>query len=112
MLKLISLFFLVLTSNVYAQDEATLLQSCFKKVKYHYNRNGSPSDTAKGVSKVKLLKAGEVLTGFQNQAVAKYEQDVLVYMGSGSYHSGYFQDFIVADPNDCQVLEIVNIYSE
>ncbi len=112
MLKLISLFFLILASSAHAQDESIQLSKCFKKVKYHYNRFGPPSDRTKELNQVKVLKAGEMLKGFQNQNLAQYEQDVLVYMGSGSYYSGYFQDYVVADPQDCLVLEIVNIYSE
>lgn len=112
MLKFISIFSLLVANSLFAQDEGVLLEKCFKKVKSHYNRHGSISDTTKTVNHVKYLKAGEFLKGFKDQDLIKYDQDVLVYTGTGSYYSGYFQDLIVADPKNCSVLDIINIYSE
>ena len=107
-----AIFFSLIATNLFANDSDLFLEKCLKKVSRHYHQFGPPSDNRKSISKVKILKANEILTGFQNQSLASFDTDVLVYMGSGSYYSGYFQDYIVADPSDCQVLEIINIYSE
>ena len=109
MLKVLTAFLIVLSSSAFSQESSVELNKCFSKVKRHYFRNSAGADS---MTKEKYLPAGEALKGFQGKDIAKFEEDVLVYMGTGSYHSGYFQDYIIASPANCEVLEIINIYSE
>lgn len=104
---------MILASSI-SISETTLPDGdkCLKKVKKHYYLNGNPSDYPVKIRFEKLLPAGEALKGYNEQEIAKYNEDKLLYIISGSYHSGYFTDLSVANVNNCQTEEIINLYSE
>lgn len=97
------LFLISLTTSatLHANDNHPALDACFKKAKNYYLQNGSPSDVRRGFEKEQFIAAND-----------KYSSDVVTYRGTGSYHSGYFIDLIVADAKTCEGLEIINIYGE
>lgn len=106
MSKIQSLAFLFLISlpisvTLQANENHPALDACFKKAKNYYIKNATPSDTRRGFEKEQFIAAGEI-----------YSSDVVTYRATGSYHSGYFIDLIVADAKTCEVLDITNIYSE
>lgn len=110
-----SLFFSLIAfsvSELSANENVSRLDECASQVKKYYKKNAQPSDVARGFDKKEILNAGQPLLNYQNQTLAIYHEHKLIYTGSGSYHSGYFTDLIVANIDDCQVEEIINIYSE
>lgn len=89
------------------------LQFCYKVSKKYYFKNGSPSDTTRRFDSREYLPARTPLRGRTSQDIRGiFEKDRLVYVGSGSYHSGYFIDLIVVNPTTCDDIQIINIYSE
>ncbi len=102
---------LLLSFNLNA-SEGPRLETCLSKAKKFYNQHGQRSDTQRGFIALAVLKAGSPLLGLQNQTLAVFLDDKLVYQGTGSMHSGYFTDLIVTDFETCQVEQIFNIYSE
>lgn len=106
---LVSLF--MISGFSFAQTSDALLGKCFKPAKRYYYQHAGPSDTPRNFSKLKVLKANENLV-YGNKTVANYDSDKLVYSASGSYYSGYFMDYIVVNPSDCEVEDLINVYSE
>jgi len=99
-------------SEISASEKISRLDECASQVKSYYKKNAGPSDVARGFDKKEILLAGKPLLSLQNQIMTTFESDKLIYVGTGSYHSGYFVDAIVANPENCQVEDIINIYSE
>lgn len=99
-------------SKISATENISRLDVCAAQVKSYYKKNAQPSDRGIEFSKKEILLAGKPLLSLQNQVVTSFESDKLIYLGTGSYYSGYFVDAIVANPENCQVEDIINIYSE
>lgn len=59
-----------------------------------------------------ILPAKEALRDFYGHPVKTYKNDKLLFSFSGSYHSGWFEEVAVVNPENCWVIEFVNIYSE
>lgn len=109
--------FNLITSLSYAENcvdkECEALRFCYKTSKKFYTQNGSPSDTHRSFNMREYLPAGNPLKGRTAQDVrGVFEVDKLVYVGTGSYHSGHFIDLIVVNPVACDNIQIINIYSE
>ncbi len=109
---LISSLVLFSFSEISANEEVSRLDECASQVKKYYKKNAQPSDVARGFDKKEILLAGKPLLSLQNHIMTSFESDKLIYVGTGSYHSGYFVDAIIANPENCQVEDIINIYSE
>jgi len=105
------LVLVLFSMNLSANDESRL-SDCAKIVRKFYSKNAQRSDVPRGFEASHVLKAPTPLLGLQKQELAVYDEDMLVYRGSGSMHSGYFIDLIVANAQTCQPLQIFNIYSE
>jgi hypothetical protein len=99
-------------TEISASEKVSRLDECASQVKSYYKKHAQPSDVARGFDKKEILLAGKPLLSLQNHIVTSFESDKLVYVGTGSYHSGYFVDAIVANPENCQVEDIINMYSE
>lgn len=108
------LFFISLTmsATLHANENHPALDACFKKAKSYYKKNALPSDTARGFDKDQFLAVHKTLTISPTLSVGGYDTDVVLYKGTGSYHSGYYIDLIVVDANTCTGLDIINIYGE
>lgn len=112
-----SLIFILVASVSYAKNcvdkECEALHACYKTSKKFYIQNGSPSDTNRGFNIREYLPAGSPLKGRTSQDIrGVFDVDKLIYVGTGSYHSGYFIDLIVVNPVTCDNIQIINIYSE
>ncbi len=108
------LFFISLTmsATLHANENHPALDACFKKAKSYYKKNAMPSDTARSFDKFEFLPAKESIVVSPLGTVGNYESDVVLYKATGSYHSGYYIDLIVADASTCEGLDIINIYGE
>lgn len=118
-LKSIILFFVfsflsyTALANNCTNEQCQALQKCFKSSKQYYFKHGSPSDSKRSFDVREYLPAGEPLKGRTAQEVRGiFEIDKLIYIGSGSYHSGYFTDLIIVNADNCGDVQILNIYSE
>lgn len=110
-MKAFLLVSLMVTSNLFA-SEVLDLDRCFKPAKKFYNQNRQASDIPIRFEKSQLLLAGTELLNLQKKPIAKYDSDKLVYVGNGSYYSGWLTDLIIVDPVLCNGEAILNIYSE
>jgi len=104
------IFSLFLLNTAFASEDV-LLSKCLKPAKRYYYQHAGPSDVARNFSKLQALKANEALK-YGDRIIVTYEYDKLIYSGSGSYYSGYFIDYVVVNPIDCSVEQIINVYSE
>lgn len=97
-------------NKTFSIDKST---ECFERVKKSYiNQGGNPSDVPYEFSFDKTLLAREPVMNYQKKPIATYQEDKLIYKVTGSYHSGYFIDVIVVNIENCETLDIYNIYSE
>ena len=108
------LFFISLTASatLQADDNHPALDTCFKKVRSYYSKNAIRSDVPRGFNKFAFLPANTSVEINPQIVVGNYESDVVLYKGTGSLHSGYYIDLIVADAKTCEGLSITNIYGE
>ena len=107
-----TLIFILSTLNILSAEE-NKLNSCFKAVKKDYYQNAQRSDVPRTFEAAYVLNSNESLRGFQNEELGFiFNDEKLIYKGTGSVHSGYFIDLVVVNPQDCKVLHIVNVYSE
>ncbi len=88
------------------------LKRCFSKAKRYYRLNGQDSDRPLTLNAKEYLSSGVALKDLQGKYLAIFNEDKLIYTGTGSYYSGYFIDYIVVDPKKCEGEIIYNIYSE
>lgn len=106
-----TIIFSLLLLNTAMANEEILFSKCLKPAKRYYYQHAGPSDIARNFSKLQLLKANDALK-YGDRIIVTYEEDKLIYSGSGSYYSGYFIDYVVVNPTDCNVEQIINVYSE
>lgn len=106
-----SILFLIFLSNSALANIEVNFNKCLKPAKRYYYQHAGPSDVARNFSKLQILTAGEKLK-YADKVIAIYEEDKLVYSGSGSYYSGYYIDYIVVNPQTCEVDDLLNVYSE
>ena len=85
---------------------------CESEALAFYEEKGQPSDQPKEITHSHVQTGGLPLYDTHHRELKTYPTDTVIYVGAGSYHSGYFQDLIVVDLATCQGLDIYNIYSE
>ncbi|ASD64239.1 hypothetical protein [Bdellovibrio bacteriovorus] len=73
-------------------------------------KHGHPSDRPSSPVLVGTLQAGDARRGAQGQ-IGPSTQDVYLYLNSGSYHSGWFQEAFALDL-DCNLRDHGVLYAE
>ncbi|WP_374035335.1 hypothetical protein ACES2I_06155 [Bdellovibrio bacteriovorus] len=96
-------FALVLTSQAATAN-------CDLQISEIAAKYGSPSDRPSSPVLVGTLLAGDVRRGAQGQ-IGPFAQDVYLYVNSGSYHSGWFQEAFALDLN-CNLKDHSILYAE
>ncbi|ATH07235.1 hypothetical protein BIY24_04580 [Halobacteriovorax marinus] len=95
-MKLLLLPFLLLTVSAHANcelDAANYLRSF-----------GNRSDRPMQMSAPILLEANTDFTTPRGQLLANYSIDTVVFYNTGSYHSGWFKEAVILNPENCYVL--------
>ena len=81
--------------------------------KYFENQGPVSSDIQKEVEKHSyILAAHSPLFDFREQFISIYNEDVEVFRGVGSEHSGWFESAIIVNPVTCQLIEIAQMDAE
>jgi hypothetical protein len=103
--------FIITISTISTAGAAEL--SCKDKITKIINENGPASDVQYKIDELfSLLQAGTSITNLYEEVVKNYPYDVWTLAFSGSYHSGWFQELAVVNPEGCKFIEFVNVYSE
>lgn len=104
----ISVLLFALSASVFAHTP----EQCRDRALIEYEVSGQPSDVYYTLSDGMVVAAGTPILGAQQQELARYTTDMIVYTVSGSYHSGWFQDLMVVDPWNCSLVRFFNLYAE
>jgi mRNA-degrading endonuclease HigB of HigAB toxin-antitoxin module len=107
-----SLILIMIGLNANAETVDLELKKCFSKARRYYRLNGQASDQPLEFNMKEYLKSGETLKDSYGKNIAIFNEDRLIYEVNGSYYSGYFVDYIVVDPKNCEGEIIFNVYSE
>ncbi|MDD0852012.1 hypothetical protein HBN50_02840 [Halobacteriovorax sp. GB3] len=67
---------------------------------------------ARSVENGYILKTGETIKDLYKNDIKSFDQNVVVYRGTGSYYSGWFEYAIALDPATCEHLGSFETYSE
>ncbi len=106
-----SLLFSSIFSATYASVQESSL--CANKALKAYIASGAKNDygpftLTEGTS----ISAGESYALNSLVKLVPQESDTILFRFSGSVHSGYFQDGVLVQADNCRVLSIFNIYAE
>jgi hypothetical protein len=101
-MKSLMMFLLVILTM--ASAAADNLRRCSGQVEEQYLTNARPSDIIQRWVSRTELPADAVIRNQYGLPLARFPYPVLQYMVSGSYHSGWFADLVVAHPRSCEIL--------
>lgn len=87
-------------------------QACEKEIKRLVKQLGSPSDTRRELGSVFELAAGQTFQYRPNKVYGPFNENVVVGLVSGSYHSGYFVEAYFVGAEDCRYINREVVYSE
>lgn len=114
MKTLLMLVTLMSLSTVQANDIVELSAKCFESASETFEYQGPrSSDRRKSVGEVaKYLKEGQELLNLHKYPIAVMDEDSLIYRGTGSEYSGWFEYAIVVNPKTCKVTAMLETYGE
>ncbi|GEM_PF-5412899 len=103
-MKMLISLFILLSINTQA--------SCFDNAADFLMEHGNRSDRRLDLSNPEILEAKTPLTTERGTFLNAYPMDTVLYYNSGSFHSGYFREVVVLDPETCKVLNAYTVAAE
>lgn len=87
---------------------------CFSSAQKYFNEQGpESSDIVKEVeANSYALHAHSPLYDFREQFIAIFNEEVEVFRGVGSEHSGWFESAIIVNPVTCSLIQIAEMDAE
>ncbi|WP_127714353.1 hypothetical protein [Halobacteriovorax sp. HLS] len=90
------------------------MASCYSDVLDQYldSSRGTRFDYMPKLHKPVELEQGEVFPVRRNSDIGPFDASKLVFVVTGSIHSGWFSQGIVVDPQTCEIEQVSEIDSE